>query len=574
MGEPVRSRRRVGAWVAAPLLVVSACSGGSSTSGTSASSPPSTRTQTLVTSTTQATDRHPPTSAPITAAAPITAPTPTTATAPRPGGVLTVALDGESNGFSPQADSWAQAGHIVADAIFDTLASLDANGIPQPDLAESITANSDSTVWTITLRPNVVFHDGEPLDADAVKQNFDVARTDPNMAGVLQQIASVDIIDGLTLTVTMSSPWGTFPTMLVGGLGSQLGYIAAPAMLDDPDGGRHPIGTGPFEFDEWTLDDHLTVTRNESYWRGPVALEKVVFRPIPDPSTLLAAFQAGDVDVMYTATTRDIVAFLDDQQAGRTNVVVGSPSDPDVLMVNTSRAPLDDVRVRRALAMSIDIDRLLEYLHAAGVKTPMYGPYSEGSYWYTPTDYPRHDPDGARALIEEYRREVGPVEFDYVGNADAGDLNYQQLLQSMWADVGITANIVSVPQSQAIEAALTGAFGVTGWGGIGAGDPDNDYQYLHSGGGLNLTGYTSPAIDAALDAGRTLSDPAARQAQYAIVQHELAGALPYIWLTSNQFAVVGQRDVQGLAGAVLPDGAPAQVLLGPRFSLRSVWLNG
>ena len=92
---------------------------------------------------------------------------------------------------------------------------------------------------------------------------------------------------------------------------------------------------------------------------------------------------------------------------------------------------------------------------------------------------------------------------------------------------------------------LGGDFQVTGWGGLGGDDPDNDYTYFHTG-GLNLTGFTSPAVDAAMDAGRALSDQDARKEQYAIVQQELTDNMPYAWMGSNQFAVVSHEQVMGI----------------------------
>ena len=95
--------------------------------------------------------------------------------APKSGGNLVVGVDAEATGWSPQNDAWGHGGHDVARAVFDTLAVYDPAGVAQPYLAESIAANADSTVWTIKVRPNVTFHDGDPLTADAVKQNFDAA---------------------------------------------------------------------------------------------------------------------------------------------------------------------------------------------------------------------------------------------------------------------------------------------------------------------------------------------------------------------------------------------------------------
>ncbi len=498
------------------------------------------------------------------------APTTTAEAAPEPvsGGTLTVAVEADSTGYNPTADAWGRAGHQVAHAIFDPLATTDAEGKVVPYLAESITANEDSTVWTITLREGISFHDGEPLNADAVKVNFEAVLASPQYKAQLALVTSMTVVDDLTLDIQMSAPWGAFPQALVGDVGTQIGYIAAPAMLADPAGGRTPIGTGPFTFVEWVPDDHLTVARNDGYWQGAPYLEEVVFKPIPDSTSRKAAFDADDVDLYYTAVSSEIIEFQEDDSK---TVVVGSPSEPDMIMFNTSVAPLDDVRVRRALAMAVDVPRIFDFLDATGVKQELDSPYPLTSFWHVDSEYPAFDPDEAARLIEEYEAEVGPVTFNFSGNQDPFLVSLQELYQSMWADVGADASIISKAQSENISDVVGGNYQVIMWGGQGGGDPDRDYDYFHSG-GLNFTRYNSPEIDAALDAGRALSDPDARKAQYAILQEAFGRDVPYIWTGTNQFAVITPTDVIGIADFTLPDGTPGAPVVSGMFFLKDVWL--
>ena len=525
---------------------------------------------TAVTGDTTAATEVPATDAPVFTNAPTTT---DPEVKPVSGGTLTVAIDGEATGYNPHVDPWGNGGHNVAKAIFDSLAVYDASGKAVPYLAESITGNDDATVWTIVLRPGITFHDGEPLDAAAVKTNFEAVLASAQYKDQLSLVGSMDVIDDLTLQVNMTSPWGTFPNVLTGEMGAQAGYMAAPAMLASPDGGRNPIGTGPFVFQEWVPDDHLTVVRNDNYWQQPAYLDEVTFKPIPDSTSRKAAFDAGDVDLYYTGSSSEITDYLAAQDAGDTNVVIGAPSEPDVVMLNTAKAPLDDARVRRALAMATDIPRLYDYLDATNVKQPLHGPYADTSFWYTKSNYPDYDVAGAKALIDEYVAEKGPVEFDFRGNQDPFIVSYQELFQSMWSEIGVTANIVSGAQSENIDAVVNGDYQVILWGGIGGGDPDKDYTYFHSGTGLNFSNYNSPAIDAAMEAGRALSDPEARKAQYAIVQEELGDAMPYIWTGTNQFGIITPVSVHGVADFTLPDGSPGQPVNGGRFYLKDVWIQ-
>ncbi|MFZ9481397.1 MAG: ABC transporter substrate-binding protein [Ilumatobacteraceae bacterium] len=554
--RPRRMHRGVVAvFLAAGLL--GACGGNSPSTGTE---PVSTEGSTAPTETTEA---------------PVFTNPPTTTNpelVPVEGGSLIVSIDGDSPGFRPYADPWANGGHNVAKAVFDSLATYDSGGKVVPYLAEAITANDDASVWTITLRSGVSFHNGEPFNAEAVRQNLQASKDSPAFGSQLALLDSMTVVDDLTLELNMTQPWATFPNSLVGEVGSQIGYMAAPAMIADPDGGRAPIGTGPFSFVEWVPDDHLTVVRNDAYWQRPAYLDEVVFKPIPDSTSRKAAFDAGDTDVYYTGSSSEITDYLVMQENGELNVAIGAPSEPDMVMFNTLKPPFDDVRARRALAMAVDIPRLYEFLDATGVKQPLTGPYAASSFWFTESDYPEYDPEGAAALIAEYEAEVGPLVFDFNGNQDPFITSYQELFQSMWSEVGAEVNIVSKAQSENIASVIAGDYQVVLWGGVGGGDPDADYPDFHSGTGLNFSGFSTPEMDAALDAGRALTDPEARKEQYAIVQKVLGENVPFIWTGTNQFGVMSKPTVQGIGEFLLPDGSAGQAITGGRIFLKDVWL--
>jgi len=492
---------------------------------------------------------------------------------PQQGGTITVGLEAESTGWNPTADAWSNAGHNVARAIFDPLAVFDGDGRVVPYLAESIESNDDATVWTITLRSGITFHDGEPLNAEAVQANFAAVKASPQYSGQLELLDTMTVIDDLTLELTMTTAWSTFPNTLVAGIGDQVGYIASPKMLESAEGSRNPVGTGPFTFVEWTPDDQLTVERNDEYWQQPAWLDGIVFKPIPDATARKAALDAGDIDVYYTGSSNEVMEYQQLQADGKFNVAIGASSEPDQIMFNTLKAPLDDVRVRRAIIMATDMSRIFEYLEATGVKQLTTGPYPEGSFWYVESDYPEYDLDGAKALIAEYEEETGnTVEFEYAGGQSPFLVSLMELYQSMWAEAGITANIVNRAQPENISAVVGGAFQVIMWGGVGGGDPDDDYNDFHSGTGLNFSGFNTPEMDAALEEGRRLTDPDARKEQYAIVQEILGENVPFLWAGTNQFGVISAPSVQGVGSFSLPDGSSGQAISGGQFFLKDVWL--
>jgi ABC-type transport system substrate-binding protein len=490
---------------------------------------------------------------------------------PTSGGSLVVGMDADPTGYNPTADPWAAGGHNVARAIFDTLATYDASGKVVPFLADTIAANADATVWTITLRSGITFHDGTPFDAAAVKANFDANKNSPQFGSQLSLLGETKVVDPLTVEFVMTQAWATFPNVLTGDVGSQIGYMAAPSMLASPDGSRNPVGTGPFVFKEWVPDDHLTVVRNDSYWQTPAYLDEVTFKPIPDSTARKAAFDAGDIDLYSTGSSSEITEYQ--AAPDEFSVTIGSPGEPDMVMFNTKAAPLDDVRVRRALVMATDLSRVFDLLDATGVKRITHGPYADDSFWFAESNYPEYDPAGAKALIDEYVAETGnAVEFEFAGNQIPIVVSLQELYQSMWAEVGATANIVSRAQSENIAKVIGGEYQVVMWGGIGGGDPDADYNDFHSNTGLNFSGFSTPEMDAALDAGRALTDADARKEQYAIVQQVLGENVPYLWAGTNQYGVITRPNVKGVSDFLLPDGEPGQPITSALFRLKDVWL--
>ena len=221
---------------------------------------------------------------------------------PKMGGSLNFGVDAEEKGFSPTQGTFDEVGIMYARTVFDTLMILDANGVPQPNLAESVTSNSTGTVWTITVRPNIEFHNGAPCDGAAVAANFEAHQASLLTGPALTPIQSIVVTSPLVVTITMKTPWVPFDYYLCGGIGSQFAFVAEPNWLATGSQ-TNPVGTGPFVFQEWVPNDHFTATRNPKYWRaGMPYLDSITYKPIPDPDQILASLQSGAIDIMHTDT--------------------------------------------------------------------------------------------------------------------------------------------------------------------------------------------------------------------------------------------------------------------------------
>jgi ABC-type transport system substrate-binding protein len=506
------------------------------------------------------------------------APSPPGAAGPRQGGDLVFATEAEINSFDPRQGAWDSSGLLYAATVYDPLFTQAADGTVKPHLARSITPNADYTQWTIRLRPGITFHDGSPLDAATVKINLDGSARSPLTGPYLFNVTGTRVIDAMTVLVTMNTPWVPFPIYLT----RQLGYMAALKQLADTSGRAKPIGTGPYVFREWVPGDHFTATRNPSYWRpGLPYLDSVTYRPIPDPQSRASSLEAGDVHVMHSSDSQNVADLLHNPRYTQINDRDSTLGEPDqsCIMLNTAVPPLNDLRVRRALAFATDRKRVIDTLFN-GLTRPADGPFAPGSPYYGPTGYPGYDPAKARALVADYARDRGPISFKFVTvNTVKGRLR-NELLQAMWRDVGIQTEIVPLEQSPLIVNAIAGNFQACGWRQFNMPDPDGNYVWWSGTTAapigkqaLNFPRNRDPQIDAALEAGRTQVDPLVRAAAYRLVAARLGADVPYIWLGPAVWIVAARRTVGGLGRASLPDGSPARGMISGIVPASELWLT-
>ena len=483
------------------------------------------------------------------------------------GGQLTIGIAADTDSFNPFVGQWSIPSYEVANAIFEPLAAVDELGIARPYLAESITPGEGFRSWSIEVRPNVVFHNGEPFDAAALKKNLDRARTSGLTAQVFTIVTGVEIATEDTVTVTMSQPWATFPATLA----MQSGYMAAPAMLDDPAAANAtPIGTGPFAVQDRVRDSFVKTKRNPSYWRVDrngtrlPYLDAVEFQIIPDASARANAMAAGNVDAVDALTPDALQTQIDAAGQGTIQVITsdGQESDETVLALNTSRPPFDDPIARQALAYGIDQEKLsaTAYRHTF---EGAWGMFDEDSPYYiskAEAGYPEPDADKARQLAEQYQQAHGtPLEFTSLLPPDPQYLAIGQTLQQMLADVGIKANLQAIEQTELIRTVVaSGDYQASGFVLRSAPSPDQANVFLATkanpaGLSLNFARLDDPALTAAMGDFRAAAEPAARVDAVKKVQQSLARNLPMIFLVHVRAGFVYQNHVHGMQATTYPD---------------------
>ncbi len=341
---------------------------------------------------------------------------------PKKGGSLVFGVDAEESGFLPTTARFDEVGVMYARTVFDPLTIVTAEGGWAPYLAQSVVPNSSYTTWTITLKPNVVFHDGTPCNGAALLQNLQ-AQSKSLLTGIVinPTLVSITQTGPLAVAISFKSPWVPFPYYLAGGIGGQIAYVVAPSMLANPNGTNHPVGTGPFVFQEWIPNDHFTATANPHYWRpGMPYLDSITFKPIPDEEARAEALKSGTIDLMITDTAQIILEFrgnpswsyIDD--SGK---VAGEP-DMDCVQLNCLKAPFNNATVRRAAAMAINRQQYTKVVNA-NVQPISTGLFTPGSPYFSTTQLPGLQPVGGAG--------AGQAGGEADGRADQLQLGVDQL---------------------------------------------------------------------------------------------------------------------------------------------------
>jgi ABC-type transport system substrate-binding protein len=501
---------------------------------------------------------------------------------PKPGGALVFGVDAEEKGFSPTQGTFDEVGILYARTVFDPLMILAADSTPQPYLAQSVTPNGDYTVWTITMRPNLVFHNGSPCDAAAVAANFAAHKASALTGPAITTIDTVTVTSPLVVTIIMKSPWVPFDYYLTGGIGGQFAFIAEPNWLNS-NSQTNPVGTGPFVFQEWVPNDHFTATRNPHYWRsGYPYLDSITYKPIPDPDQLLSSLTSGSVDIMHSDTPNAISTLRSDTSLGYVDdsTNVAGESDMGCLLLNLDKPPFNNLKVRQATAYAISSAQYVKVIDQ-GIFPTSNGPFSSNSpYYVADNGYPVYNVSKAKQLVQEAQQETGqPVSVTVNHVPDPTTTRIAEYLQQALQTAGITVTLSPIQQAQIINTALLGTFQAQVWRQFGAVDPDMNYIFWSPtnantpGFSINMARNTDPAMQTALLQGRKSPNKSDRIAAYQQVSKLLGSDIPYVWYDRTVWAIGAQPTVENFDNPTTPTGAKAFGLIGGAIWPTQIWLN-
>ncbi|WCO65060.1 ABC transporter substrate-binding protein [Iamia majanohamensis] len=505
------------------------------------------------------------------------------------GGSITYGLEAETgDGWCLQESQLAISGIQVARSIYDTLTAPNAEGEFVPYLAEAVEPNDDFTEWTIGLREGVTFHDGTPLTAEVVKNNLDAyrgqyeGRASLLFVFVLDNIDTVEATGDLEVTVTTKVPWVAFPAFLysTGRLG-----ITAQAQLDDAEScDRNLIGTGPFKLKNWDEGRQFVAEKNPDYWQeAPDGepypyLDEITFTPIVEAEQRVNAVESGDVDLVHVSDAQSFVSLNDLAEDG---VVKNRDSDDFAevafVQINSSKAPFDDARIRRAMVLAVDREDYNEVINQ-GLFTIASGPFGPGATGYLEdAGFPTQDIEESKRLIAEYEAENGPLPaISYQATPGTANQQVAVYLQQAYQAVGIDLQLATVQQDKLIDNAISGEYDIMGFRNYPGGDPDSLYVWWKSDSPVNFGRINDPEIDRLLDEGRSEPDPEVRQGIYEDINRRFSEQLWSGWSTWTTWRLSSQTNVYGYTldtMPTLPDGSDPFPGLADGIPTMGLWVT-
>ena len=419
----------------------------------------------------------------------------------------------------------------------------------EPGLARFETP--DPLTYRFTLKPNLTFHDGTPINAAAVKANFD-RMLDPALGSPrrseLSPIDHIEVTGALTFTIKLKTAYA--PLLQV--LSNRAGMMVSPAALKSlgADFGTRAVGAGPYRVVSWTKNSELILERFPGYWRGPAAIERIVFRPIADETVRLTNLRSRTVQLVDAVPAQAVGAL------GRESDITlkqASGLGFNAFSFNTGKPPFNDVRVRQAFTSAIDKQAILRAVYF-GTGNVAHGAIPPSMAWAHDAAFMPTTPSAetARKLLAE-AGVATPVPVTITVTNSPAVVRTAEVMQAQANLAGFKVEIKQIDATSLITVLRSKDFELCMSPWSGRTDPDgNMYNYFTKSGPNNFMGYQSDKVTDLLEKARSAPVQTDRAKLYREAEAQIAIDAPMLFLT---FPATLQASTKSLNWLQYPDGA-------------------
>ncbi len=439
---------------------------------------------------------------------------------PKPGGEMVIGFGTDPESLDPNKITSAPAGMVLTH-IAETLLLMTEDLDVAPLLVESWTISADGLTVMLYLRKGIVFHDGVPFNADAVKVNLERFRKATYAFLLFPRVQTIDVVDEYTVRFNLDKPFAP----LISHLTHNFVAIVSPKQIAELPEGKdimEPIGTGPFKFDKWVRGDYVRIVKNPDYWGDVPYLDSVVFKVIPSDATRLVLLETGQLHAIMR------VPPLDAPRVAATPglEVLNIPSVRTIYIAfNYQKAPFTDVRIRQAINYAVDKEAIVKEIlgGAGGVSDAPIMPLIFG---HSPQEPYKYDPEKAKQLLTAagFPRGFKATLYHPTGRYMM-DAQIAEAVMAYLAEVGIEVKLVTMEWAaylaflrKPVEEAVFDMF-MLGWGCVTLDADYGLFALFHTSEwaprGSNRSFYSNPTVDSLLELGRIAPDPISRKAIYA-----------------------------------------------------------
>jgi peptide/nickel transport system substrate-binding protein len=447
-------------------------------------------------------------------------------------------------------------GRIVFSSFCDKLFDIDEKLNVVPQLALTHATAADGKTVTIKLRPNVKFHDGEALDAEAAKFSLErhLTMTGSFRKPELAAVDRVEVVDPLTISIVLKTPFSP----LIAQLTDRAGMMVSPKAAKEAGDrfGLHPVCAGPYKFVERVQQDRIVVEKFADYWdKSNVAIDRIIYLPIVDATVRLANLKSGGLDLIERVLATDIKDVRADPSLKLSTALELGYQGIDINVGNGERSqnPLgSNAKVRQALSHAIDRQALNQVVFD--------GEFVPGNQWVSPEHpyfqksfpVPGRDVAKAKALMKE-AGVTTPFDVDFMVPKGAETQAVAEVIQAMAADIGINMKIRVTEFATSLKQAEAGEYQAYLLAWSGRTDPDGNLYIFHKcKAPQDYPGYCSPQADKLLDEGRTLADMAQRKAVYEKLTKIILEDNPKLYLFHRRGLIAHTTRLVGYKQ--IPDG--------------------